>query len=188
MSEQSPKEETREAATQLETEAQSAEQERALQIRDGSQALVTTAARVPDAYEQKYMPGQGLVLHRHKSRAPWQLNAIFGASSLALLAPAFAGAWLATLVAMPIMLVIWALFSVLRTTVSEGMVNVQYGLFGPTIPIESIESAKATRYDWKKYGGWESSVLSTVSGSTTCQATVETRYESTGATLGARRK
>jgi hypothetical protein len=49
---------------------------------------------------------------------------------------------------------LWALFSVLRFTISERAVVVQYGLFGPTIPIESIESAEAVDYDWKKFGGW----------------------------------
>ncbi|MGB1277217.1 MAG: hypothetical protein ACPG77_15845, partial [Nannocystaceae bacterium] len=41
-----------------------------------------------------------------------------------------------------------------RVTVSQGTVNIQYGLFGPKIPMAAIESAEATTYDWKRFGGW----------------------------------
>jgi hypothetical protein len=61
---------------------------------------------------------------------------------------------LPALISLPILFAVWMLFSVLRVTVSEGRVNVQYGVFGPTIPMHAIESAEATRYDWKKFGGW----------------------------------
>jgi len=55
---------------------------------------------------------------------------------------------------MPLVLVAWMLFAVLRVSVSEDNVNVQYGLFGPKIPISAIESAEAVEYDWKSFGGW----------------------------------
>lgn len=118
---------------------------------------VPDGTRTPDAYEKKYMAGEGLVLHRAKERAPWQLNAIMGGSAAAMLLPLFvgaSGAWIAPLIGLPILFVTWMLFSVLRVTVSEGHVNIQYGLFGPKIPIDSITHAEATTYDWKKFGGW----------------------------------
>jgi hypothetical protein len=31
---------------------------------------------------------------------------------------------------------------------------VQYGLFGPRIPVRDIERCEAIDYDWKQYGGW----------------------------------
>lgn len=127
---------------------------------DDEQSLVPTESApvaTGDPYEREYMRGEGLVLHRHKQRAPWQLNALFGGLALASLAPLIAGApgaWLGVAITLPLMFLLWMLFSVLRVTVSEGSVNVQYGLFGPTIPIDAIESAVPTTYHWTRYGGW----------------------------------
>jgi hypothetical protein len=45
-------------------------------------------------------------------------------------------------------------FSVLRTVVTERAVHVRYGLWGPTIPLESIRSCKVVDYDWTQFGGW----------------------------------
>jgi hypothetical protein len=44
--------------------------------------------------------------------------------------------------------------SVLRTVVTSEEVHVQYGLWGPRIPIEAIRSCKVVPYDVLKYGGW----------------------------------
>lgn len=112
-------------------------------------------ARVPDAYEETYMPGEGMVVYRDKSRAPWPLHAIFG-SLIAATTVGFglAGAWISMALSLPVFALMWLLFSVLRVTVSEGVVNVQYGLFGPRIPMAAIESAEAVEYDWKQFGGW----------------------------------
>lgn len=112
-------------------------------------------SRPPDAYEKQYMTGDGAVLCRDKSRAPWPIHAIFGASALTIVGSAFAAgqAW-SLLVSLPFLMVVWLFFAVLRVTVSERAINVQYGLFGPKIPTAAIESATATTYDWKKFGGW----------------------------------
>ena len=118
--------------------------------------LVPAGTRDPDAYEAKYMKGQGMVLHRAKERAPKALQALMllpAIGSLPSLAVGWAGIPI-VLFSLVLSVVLWGLFSVLRVTVSEGQVNVQYGLFGPTIPISQIESAEATTYDWKKFGGW----------------------------------
>jgi hypothetical protein len=64
------------------------------------------------------------------------------------------GAWQALPLALPVVALLWLMFSVLRVTVSAGSVKVQYGFFGPEIPIAAIESAEATSYDWKRFGGW----------------------------------
>jgi len=45
-------------------------------------------------------------------------------------------------------------FAVLRTVVTETEINVKYGLWGPTIPLASIESCSVTEYDWSQFGGW----------------------------------
>lgn len=125
-----------------------------------SNALVpAAAARSPDPYEKRYMAGEGTVLYRDKHRAPWQLHAIFAAAmalnvSVALLAGGAAGGAIGIAAGAPLLALVWILFAVLRVTVSEGHVNVQYGLFGPKIPIAAIEHAEVIQYNWKDFGGW----------------------------------
>ena len=112
--------------------------------------------RLPDPYERDYMQGEGMVLYRDKTSSPWQLHAAFGAIAavmitLTILVP---GGWVSTAIGLPLVGVLWLLFSILRVTVSQGHVNVQLGLFGPKIPIAAIESVEALDYDWKQFGGW----------------------------------
>lgn len=116
-------------------------------------------ARPPDPYERTYMPGEGVVLYRDKNRASWHLHAVFALSTMAVFGAALAaggaaGGAVGLAIGLPMIALLWLLFAVLRVTVSEGHVSVQYGLFGPKIPIAAIESAEAVRYDWKKFGGW----------------------------------
>lgn len=112
--------------------------------------------RSPDPYEAQYMAGQGTVLHRAKERAPWYLQMVMALPLVAALPAALgaSGGLVGLAIAAPVSLVLWTLFSVLRVTVSERRVDVQYGLFGPKIPVDAIEHAEATTYDWKKFGGW----------------------------------
>mgnify|MGYP007009266160 CR=1 FL=1 len=113
------------------------------------------AASQPDLYERKYMEGDGAVLLRDKSRAPWPLHAIFlVAMTTMTVATILSGAMFAAVFALPTLAIVWLLFLVLRVTVSERAVNIQYGLFGPKIPIAAIETAEPVTYDWKKFGGW----------------------------------
>ncbi|MEO7091805.1 MAG: hypothetical protein ABI175_01060, partial [Polyangiales bacterium] len=117
-----------------------------------------------DEYERRYMPGDGGVLHRAKMRAPWWFFLFFlvpiaieivAFGTLALTVPTFPkGLLLAPALLIPIFGMLALLFAVLRVTVSRKMVHVQYGLFGPKIPIDAIQSADVVSYDWKKYGGW----------------------------------
>lgn len=121
-------------------------------------ALVRTeGSSIADPYEREYMKGQGMVLHRAKQRTPWPMTALMGGVALASLIPWFLGqpgAWLGALITLPILFVVWMLFAVLRVTVSEGSIDIQYGLFGPTIPIAAVESAEPTTYRWTRFGGW----------------------------------
>ncbi|MBX7082602.1 MAG: hypothetical protein K1X88_25580 [Nannocystaceae bacterium] len=117
-------------------------------------SLVPREEQAVDAYEQKYMAGKGRVLHRDKRPAPKWMQALTGSMALVGLAMMFTPAWLTGLVFVPIGVVLWSLFAVLRFVVSEGAVEIQYGLFGPTIPMASIERAEAVDYDWKTFGGW----------------------------------
>lgn len=45
-------------------------------------------------------------------------------------------------------------FGVLRTVVTKKAVHVRYGLWGPTIPLDAVESARVVAYDWTEFGGW----------------------------------
>jgi hypothetical protein len=117
-------------------------------------ALAVRAPTAVDDYERKYMAGQGAVLMRTKRPAPKWLQLLTGSMALTGLVMLLTPAWATGIVFIPLGIVMWALFSMLRVTVSEGAVNVQYGLFGPTIPTTAIESAEAIDYDWKKFGGW----------------------------------
>lgn len=49
---------------------------------------------------------------------------------------------------------LWATLAVIRTVVSDREVHVQYGLWGPRVPIESVESCRVVEYDWARFGGW----------------------------------
>ena len=103
------------------------------------------------------------VLYRDKFTAPRTFNLIMLGCLLAAcippLIPLLTHAFdpvlvlVSLLCALPI-LVIWAMFMVLRVAVNTAHVHVQLGLFGPKIPIADILSCEATTYDWKKFGGW----------------------------------
>jgi hypothetical protein len=127
---------------------------------DGDRALARrdeTAVATADAYEREYMKGEGLVLYRAKQRTPWPMTALMAAVGLGSLIPVLVGApgaWISAITTLPILFVVWALFAVLRVTVSQGNVNIQYGLFGPTIPIAAIEAVAPTQYKWTTVGGW----------------------------------
>jgi len=115
-----------------------------------------------DDYETRFMSEGGLV-HQAKSKAPaWFHLVMFSPVivSLGILTMLVAGGAappLLLLLALPslaVTLPLWLLFAVLRATVTTTHVHIQYGLFGPKIPLASIASCEAVTYDWKKYGGW----------------------------------
>lgn len=136
---------------------------------DESHSLVPVdPARPPDLYEQRYMAAEGTVLYRHKHSAPWQLHAIFAAAVVAVFGAALAvggvvGGAVGIAVGVPMLALLWILSSVLRVSVSEGHVNIQYGLFGPQIPIAGIEQAELIQYDWRRIGGGQG-IKSTLAG------------------------
>jgi hypothetical protein len=117
-----------------------------------------------DVYEREYMKGEGGVLYRDKFIAPWQFHAVMALPLLIMALSAVftavadpANLWATqwpVLVTLPFFVIIWLLFSVLRVTVSEEQVVIQYGVFGPKVAVESIVSAEAVDYDWKRFGGW----------------------------------
>jgi len=121
------------------------------------------AARAPDDYEAKYMAGDG-VIYRDKIKAPKTFFALLGLP-LVIQAVAYTAVilqpkpvppaiFLPVLFTFAVMSILALLFAVLRVTVTRKEVLVQYGLFGPKIPVSRIKDCKAVQYDWKQYGGW----------------------------------
>lgn len=115
-----------------------------------------------DDYAKKYM-GDGGLLYEAKSKAPGAFFAIVLSPMLlsllttvlvAALTPASALVVLASIPAVFITLAVAVLFGVLRVTVTKTHLHVQYGLFGPRIPLEAIDACEAVAYDWKHYGGF----------------------------------
>lgn len=117
-----------------------------------------------DGYEGQYMAGGGgTVLRRDKVvgrrfqfwmavPALWCLLGTILTFS-GLLGPAtWVGVMLGVLTAFFAFL--WATLSVIRTVVSDREVFVQYGLWGPRVPIERVRSCRVVDYDWASYGGW----------------------------------
>lgn len=114
------------------------------------------AKAAADDYQAAYMAGAGGALYHDKIKAPLGYHLIFLLPLFATLGSAAVGRAPAVipLVTSVVLLFVWLLFSVLRITVSKGEVYVQYGLFGPRIPVADIEKCEAVDYDWKQYGGW----------------------------------
>jgi hypothetical protein len=111
--------------------------------------------RVPDAYAREFMDKDGgALLHHARRPAPKFLQALLGLPALMGLVMLATPAWVTGLWMVPLGVLMWALFSVLRVSVTEQHLHVQYGLFGPKIPVNAIESAEAVDYNAMKFGGW----------------------------------
>ena len=119
-------------------------------------------ARVADAYEAAYMGADEEVSHREKISYPrwFRLMMPFVLATIlttASVGSALAGEPLGALLAglmLPVALLGWIVMSTLRVTVTSKKLHVQYGLWGPSIPLESIEHCEAEHYSVWKYGGY----------------------------------
>ena len=128
----------------------------------GHRGASPSATRAADEYEAKYMGAAGEIIHREKAIAPlsWQLvfGSIVGVELIAMIAMLLSGAGpMALAIFLPgalVFFMLWMLFAVLRVTVSTDAFHVQFGVFGPRIPIASITTVESIQYDWKEYGGW----------------------------------
>ena len=112
--------------------------------------------RPPDDYQAKYMQEGTASLYYDKITAPLFYHLIFLLPLVAVVASALvtsAPALVPLLSVIPVALV-WLLFSTLRISVNSRQVHVQYGLFGPKVPIVAISTCEAIDYDWKAYGGF----------------------------------
>jgi len=107
-----------------------------------------------DPYQARYMGGDAL--YHDKIRAPLGFHLLLLLPLLASFGSVIVahGPIVVPILTNLLLLAAWALFSVLRISVSREQVYVQYGVFGPRIPVRAIERCEAVDYDWKKYGGW----------------------------------
>lgn len=116
----------------------------------------TPAARAPDPWEAKYMEDEGGALYHDKFPAPPVYHLLFLVPLLiqiiAVIA-AHAPLFVPLLTGLPLVL-LWLLFAVLRVSVTAKEVHVQYGLFGPKIPVADVERCEAVDYSFQQYGGW----------------------------------
>ena len=123
-----------------------------------------TKQRGTDDYERKYMAGGESPGHREK--LVWKYHWIFlpfvplcwSIATMVLLgmgnrpAPLWMSIPLVLLGAMFAM--IWVVFAVLRVHVTQSEVHIQYGLAGPHIPLDAIESVEVVDYKLSEFGGW----------------------------------
>jgi hypothetical protein len=115
----------------------------------------------PDDYEAKYMEAGQAIAHSRVRMAGW-FFALMGAIALisggSVVTAAISTGRFAPLAALlftlPLLAFITLMFSHLRLTVTATQVIVQYGLFGPKIPVAGIEHVSAEDYHWTKYGGY----------------------------------
>jgi hypothetical protein len=107
-----------------------------------------------DDYERSYMGGDA-PLARSRIANPWWFHALFAPPIVALIFAAVTTPQaLVPLLLLPLMLLLWICIWFLRLTVTPTHVHVQYGLFGPKIPVSAIQRASAETYEWTDYGGW----------------------------------
>ncbi len=109
---------------------------------DPLQAIAKPAVREPDAYERRYMSDHGAALFRTKRAAPTWQRRLTGGAVLLGLGLAITPAWPVALLLLPAGFAAWTLFSVLRVSVCEHRVLVQYATVTAEIPIAAIERAE----------------------------------------------
>ena len=104
-----------------------------------------------DGYEQRYMNASN-ALARSRMFMPWWFHVLV----LGALGSVFfrQQSLVAALVIAPMILLAWLLFMSLRVLVTKEAVHVQFGLFGPKIPMSAIVDAREEAYSAMKYGGW----------------------------------
>lgn len=115
-----------------------------------------------DRYEEAFMQGSGAVLYRDKTVLPRWAQGLMSALTVLPLAVTGAvvaggaepGVLLAGLAGSTVAGMAGVLFAVLRVTVSERELHIQYGPFGPRIPIDEVASVEVVEYSLLKYGGF----------------------------------
>lgn len=106
-----------------------------------------------DEYTAQYMEG-GRARIVTKQRMPWWFFALMAAAMAVVVGTGLAGGSLASLVGIIPLTLVTLLLSHLRVVVTDDAVHVQYGLWGPTIAVESITRCEVKPYEPMRFGGW----------------------------------
>lgn len=109
--------------------------------------------RPDDEYTARYMEG-GRAVVQTRQRMVWWFFALLGFSAAVQVIAAIAAGTFASLLSLPLLAVVGLLFSHLRVTVTPTHLYIQFGLFGPTIPLANVESASVVKYQAMRFGGW----------------------------------
>jgi hypothetical protein len=108
-----------------------------------------------DEYERKYMGGS-TPLARSRVAVPLWMHVFLGGVTLFLLATGVAALpqTILPLLIVPLFALLWLFLMFLRVTVTPEAVHIQYGVFGPRIPMSAITDVRAETYQPIEYGGW----------------------------------
>jgi len=117
--------------------------------------------KTPDEYTEKYMDGAQSLAHTRVRMGTW-FFALMGVIALFTLGSGVAvavtkgigGAIVPLFFSFPLTVMMTLLFSHVRVTVTNKELVVQYGLFGPKIPLNHVTKISAEDYNWKEFGGW----------------------------------
>ena len=108
-----------------------------------------------DEYERQYMGGSA-PLARSRVPAPLWMHVLLGGVALLELVSGLSALphTIVPLVLFPVFALLWVLLMFLRVTVTPSEVHIQYGVFGPKIPMSAITGVRVESYRWTEYGGW----------------------------------
>ena len=106
-----------------------------------------------DEYTAQYMEG-GRARIVTKQRMPGWFFALMAFSAVAVIGSGVASASLVGLLGLIPLALVTLLLSHLRVVVTDDAVHVQYGLWGPTIAVETITRCEVKPYEPMRFRGW----------------------------------
>lgn len=106
-----------------------------------------------DEYTAQYMEG-GRARIVTKQRMPGWFFALMAAAMAVVLGTGLAAGTFASMVGIIPLALVTLLLSHLRVVVTDDAVHVQYGLWGPTIAVETITRCEVKPYEPMRFGGW----------------------------------
>lgn len=108
---------------------------------------------VRDEYTAQYMEG-GRARIVTKQRMPGWFFALMGLAAAVVVGSGIASGSIVGLVGLIPLTLVTLLLSHLRVVVTDDAVHVQYGLWGPTIAVETITRCEVKPYEAMRFGGW----------------------------------
>lgn len=113
-----------------------------------------------DRYEAKYMAESGEDRLRVKTRMDRRGVTVFAAIAAVIMVQSISHSAPLLVLTLGIgMLLLGLAFSVLRVRLTDSHLQVQYGMIGPSIPLDAIESVDAVTHDHRSWLRWGVSPL-----------------------------